>query len=65
MWSRFFTFLLTQRTRLAEPCRHLDMFVKSTEKFSSLSKNIFSSKNEVLSEYYNPILSFVSSPFLS
>ena len=39
------------------------MFVKSTEKFLEAFEKSFSSKYEVLSEYSNPILSFILSTF--
>ena len=41
----------------------LTMFVMSTEKFLEAFEKKVSSKHEVLSEYFNPILSFILSKF--
>ena len=56
-------YLLTQRSRLSVPFRYIKHVRKVHRKFLDAFKKSFSSKNEVLSEYSNPILSFVSSSF--
>merc|ERR1712163_100028 len=53
-------FLVTQRARLSGPFRYLQHVRKVNRKFSrgSLKKSV-SPKSGVLSEYSNPILSFI------
>ena len=53
-------FLLTQKARLGGPFRYLEHVRQANGKFSrGLWKKSFSPKNSVLSEYSNPVLSFI------